>query len=278
MSDVVTVSIESHVAQVVLNRPGKRNAINLDMFRALAEAGNRISADPAVRAVVLSGAGGTFSAGIDITILSEAGDLFASGGMKPEAPSPANLFQRAAWVWREVPVPVVCALEGETYGAGLQIALGADLRYATPTTNLSIMEVKWGIVPDMAMLATARGVVSLDRLKELAFTGRVVGADEALSAGLITAVHKDSLAAANEWAGDVATKSPDAVRAMKSMFRRGFSLPVADALALEAATQVAVMSAPNQAEAARANFEKRAPDFADPDRNFAASDVLKYPS
>jgi len=276
MSDVVDVTIDSHVARVLLNRPEKRNAINLEMFHALAAAGDRIAADTAVRAVVLSGAGDSFSAGIDMTIMSEASALFADGGMKPVEPSPANIFQRAAWVWQELPVPVVWALDGVALGGGLQIALGADVRYASPDCRLSIMEVKWGLVPDMAITTTARHVVPLDRLKELAFTGRAVSGTEAVELGLVTAVHDDPLAAANDWAHAVAKRSPDAVRAMKRLFNAGYGLPEADALRLEADLQAAVMSGSNQAEAVRANMDKRSPEFADPDRNFAAAEALQY--
>jgi enoyl-CoA hydratase/carnithine racemase len=276
MSDVVDFHVEGRVAHVVLNRPDKRNAINLDMFDALAEAGDRIAADTAIRAVVLSGAGDSFCAGIDVTIMSEAGELFASGGMRPVEPSIANRFQRAAWVWQEVPVPVACALDGVVFGGGLQIALGADVRFASPAAKLSIMEVKWGLVPDMAITATARHLVPLDRLKELAFTGRIVTAAEALEAGLVTALEDDPQAAASAWAETVAGQSPDAVRAMKRLFNQGFPASDEASLALEAELQVAVMSAPNQAEAVRANLEKRVPDFVDSDRNFAAANALKY--
>jgi enoyl-CoA hydratase/carnithine racemase len=272
MSDVVDVRIEDRVAHVVLNRPDKRNAINLAMFDGLAEAGDRIIGDPSIRAVVLSGAGDSFCAGIDVTVMSEAGDAFANGGMKALEPSPANRFQRAAWVWQEVPVPVICALHGVVFGGGLQIALGADVRIAAPAAQLSIMEVKWGLVPDMAITATARHIVPLDRLKELAFTGRIVDADEARAVGLVTSLSETPLEDATAWARSVAGKSPDALRAMKHLFRAGFSAPVGEAFALEAALQVAVMAAPNQREAVGANFEKREPNFADCDRNFADTD------
>ena len=275
MSDVVELNVDAGVAHVVLNRPAKRNAINLEMFKALAAVGDRIAADSSIRAAVLSGAGGNFCAGIDVTIMAEASDLFASGGMRPQAPSPANVFQRAAWVWQEVPVPVICALDGVTFGGGLQIALGADVRYAAPETRLSIMEVKWGLVPDMGITATARHSVPLDRLKELALTGQVISADEAAAAGLVTAVRDDPLAAAIGWAETVAAQSPDATRAMKRLFNSGYSLPLPAALALEAELQVEVMAAPNQAEAVRANLEKREPVFADSARNFGPAGGLK---
>ena len=276
MSDVVDLHVEDHVAHVVLNRPEKRNAINLDMFDGLADVGDRIMADPSVRAVVLSGAGDSFCAGIDISVFAEAGESFMSGGMAAIEPSIANRFQRPAWVWQEVPVPVVCALDGVVFGGGLQIALGADIRFAAPAAQLSVMEVKWGLVPDMAITATARHLVAMDRLKDLAFTGRIITAAEALDAGLVTAIEDDPLAAAQAWATTVAGQSPDAVRAMKRLFNEGLPAPASESLALEAKLQVAVMSAPNQAEAVRANIEKRAPEFVDSDRNFAGTDTLKY--
>ncbi len=165
MGSTVAVEIDAHIANVTLNRPAKKNAVSLEMFAELGEIGNRIAADPAVRAVILSGAGDCFCAGIDTAIFAGNGQGIDAAAMAPQTPSPANLFQRAAYVWREVPVPVICAIRGVAYGAGLQIALGADIRYAAPDARFSIMEAKWGLIPDMAISVTARAVVPLDRLR-----------------------------------------------------------------------------------------------------------------
>jgi len=263
MGSTVLLEIESHVAKVTLNRPDKMNAVSLEMFAELGEVGSQIAADSSVRVVVLSGAGDNFCAGIDTTIFeAEAGGIDAAA-MAPQAPSPANVFQRAAYVWREVPVPVLCAIHGFAFGAGMQIALGADIRYAAPDAKLSIMEAKWGIIPDMAISVTARNVVPLDRIKELAFTARVVNADEALRLGLITNVRKEPLEAAMATADEIAGRSPTAVRAIKELFGAGWNAPDAIALELEARLQTGLLGGENQREAVLANMQKRAPNFSD---------------
>ncbi len=263
MGSTVAVDIDAHIANVILNRPAKKNAVSLDMFAELGEIGNRIAADPAVRAVILSGAGDCFCAGIDTAIFSGNGPGIDAAAMAPQTPSPANLFQRAAYVWREVPVPVICAIRGVAYGAGLQIALGADIRYATPDARFSIMEAKWGLIPDMAISVTARAVVPLDRLKELAYTARTVAAVAALDLGLITAVHDDPLAAARKTALEIASRSPSAVRSMKQLFGAGWLATEAESLTLEARLQAALLGAEHQRESVLANIEKRAPIFSD---------------
>lgn len=261
MADSVSLSIDSHVASVKLNRPSKFNALSFEMFAALADVGDQIAADPSIRAVVLSGAGENFCAGIDTSLFGA--DVDFQTALKPCSPSPANVFQRAAFVWREVPVPVVCAVHGTAFGAGLQLALGADIRYAAPTLKMSIMEVKWGLIPDIAISVLGRYVSPQDRLRELAYTGRVISADEALSAGLVTAVADDPLAKANETAAAIAGRSPDAVRAMKRLFNEAWGMSDKDSLSLEAALQIAVMAGENQREAVAANLAKRSPNFKD---------------
>lgn len=263
MGSTVAVEIDAHIANVTLNRPAKMNAVSLEMFAELGEIGNRIAADSAVRAVILSGAGDCFCAGIDTAIFAGNGQGIDAAAMAPQTPSPANLFQRAAYVWREVPVPVICAIRGVAYGAGLQIALGADIRYAAPDARFSIMEAKWGLIPDMAISVTARAVVPLDRLKELAYTARTVAAAAALDLGLITAVHDDPLAAARKTAHEIASRSPSAVRSMKQLFGAGWLATEAELLALEARLQAALLGAEHQRESVLANIEKRAPIFSD---------------
>ncbi len=263
MGSTVSVDIDAHVASVRLNRPEKMNAVNLEMFAELSEVGDRISADSSVRVVVLSGCGENFCAGIDTSIFGADGPGIEAATMAPQAPSPANLFQRAAYVWREVPVPVICAIHGVAFGAGLQIALGADIRYASPDARLAIMEAKWGIIPDMAISTTARNIVPLDRIRELAYTARVIDAPEAMRIGLITRMHDEPLAAANSLAEEISHRSPSAVRSMKQLFDAGWSAPEAEALALEARLQSALLGGENQREAVRATIENRTPNFVD---------------
>lgn len=264
MTDRVIFTREGPVAVVTLNRPEKHNAVDLGMFEALAATGQSLARDASLRAVVLHGAGPSFCAGVDLSIFQGRDSAIDAAKMAPQAASPANFFQHAAYVWREIPVPVICALHGTVFGAGLQIALGADLRYATPDCRLSIMEVKWGIIPDMAISKTLPGLMPADRIKELAMTGRIVGGTEAAMLGLVTAVHADPFRAARETADAIAARSPDAIRAMKKLFDNAANLSTADALRLEAELQMALLCGANQAEAIRANLENRRPEFADP--------------
>lgn len=265
MSDRVSIDIENHVATVMLNRADKHNAVDMAMFEALAGAGDSIRNDSSVRAVVLHGAGKNFCSGIDVSVFGGAG-IGATGDklMDPHKHSPANIFQRAAWVWQEVEVPVIAALQGVVFGAGLQIALGADIRYASPDVRMSIMEIKWGIIPDMAISCTARHLITGDKLKELAFTGRILNGNEALEAALVTSLDDDPLQAAQSLAGEIAGRSPDAIRAIKKLVDNCWQTNAAASMRWEADLQKSVMGGANQMEAVAANLEKRAPEFSDP--------------
>ena len=264
MGDRVTVEIENHIAEVTLNRPDKHNAVDFAMFEALIEAGDTLAQDVDVRVVVLRGAGANFCAGIDLSVFQGSGLTgLNKDAFKPRDGSPANFFQSAAYVWRALPVPVIAAINGVAFGAGLQIALGADIRYATADARLSIMEIKWGIIPDMAITATLRDIMPADQAKQLAYSGRIVSGSEAGTIGLITAVHDDPLGAANELATEIAGKSPDAIRAIKALINTSWQGTVESALQREAKLQISVMGKPNQIEAVAANLEKRAPNFQD---------------
>lgn len=263
MSDVLEVRLDGHIAEVALNRPDKHNALSLELFEALAETGKRLAADKSIRAVVLRGHGANFCAGIDTSIFDPAFPKKFADGMRPQPDSPANFFQRAATVWREIPAPVICAINGVAFGGGFQVAMGADLRYAEPDAKMSVMEVKWGLIPDMGISTTARHIIAPDKLKELAYSGRIVAADEALALGLLTAIHPDPYAAAMLTATEIADRSPDAIRGMKRLFNTGFDLSADQALALEASIQLGLMGRKNQLEAVMANLEKRPPVFDD---------------
>jgi enoyl-CoA hydratase/carnithine racemase len=247
----------------MLNRPEKFNALDLETFTALDAAARSLDADKSVRVVILHGAGDNFCAGIDLGVLQGGGEDIARTLLAPVPDSPANLAQRAAYAWRELSVPVVCALQGIAFGGGFQIAMGADLRYAAPDVQLSIMESKWGIAPDMAITTTLRHVVAPDRAKELAFTAGVFDAQEALRLGVVTRIEDDPLAAARLMAETVADRSPDAIRGIKRLINEGWNLPEADSLALEAAIQVPLLGSANQLEAVRANLEKRKAKYVD---------------
>lgn len=267
MTESVTIDIEGHVALVTLNRPDKHNAVSLEMFTRLAQAGEQLAALRSLRAVILTGAGANFCAGIDTDVFRQDDLVIDAAALAPVAGSPANLFQRAAYVWRELPVPVICAIKGIAYGAGLQIALGADLRYAAADVRLSIMEIKWGLIPDMAISTTLRDILPADRVKELAWSGRPVGADEALQLGLVTALHDDPVAAARETAAAIVARSPDAIRAMKRLVNSAWRMSDKAALTLEAELQLKILGAANQREAVAANVEQRKPRFKDYDNS-----------
>lgn len=263
MSDRVVVSIDAGVAEVTLNRPDKINALDLAMFEALAAAGEQLMNNKSVRAVVLTGAGAGFCAGIDISMFQQQEPIGSASRMAPGDRSPANFFQLPAYIWREISVPVICALQGIAYGGGLQIALGADIRYARADARLSIMEIKWGLIPDMAISTTLRNILPVDKAKELVFSGRIIDGIEAEKIGLVTALHDDPLAAARDFARSIAGRSPDAIRAAKSMINEAWMLPEADALRREAELQSAILGTANQSEAVMANLVKRAPVFID---------------
>jgi enoyl-CoA hydratase/carnithine racemase len=258
----VIVERDGAVARVRMNRPDKRNGLDLPMFEGLVSAGKALAEDRSVRAVVLSGEGKAFCAGLD----------FAAFMSTPNAPalllargeSPANLAQRVGWIWQEVPVPVIAAVHGQAFGGGLQIALGADLRYVAPDAQLSVMEIKYGLVPDMGASKTLLSVVRPDVAKELTFTGRIVSGEEAVQLGLATRVSGDPLGAAMEMAREIASKSPHAIRAAKKLYARAPELGVRAAFELETELQVGLLGSPNQLEAVQAVFAKRAPVFSDP--------------
>ena len=263
MSEIVQIEINGHVADVTLNRADKLNALDLKMFASLAEAADSIASDKTIRAVVLHGAGGNFCAGIDLSVLGESNRDFAKMLDTPVEPSPANLFQRAAYAWRELPIPVICALEGVVFGGGLQVALGADVRYASPDARFSIMESKWGLIPDMAISTTLRGLVAPDHIKELAWTARVFDSTEAKALGLVTSVVDDPLAASRKLAAECAARSPESVRGIKALVNDAWQVSDAESLALEACLQSGIIGGENQLEAVSANLQKRKPDFKD---------------
>lgn len=268
MTDRVRVTIDNGVADVRLNRPEKMNALDRAMFEGLVETGQRLAADHSLRAIVLSGEGRAFCAGLDfasfMAMAGEGGDPGAPLLERRQADSPANLAQHAAWVWTEVPVPVIAALHGVAFGGGLQIALAADLRFATPDVHLSVMEIKWGLIPDMSGTQTLRHLIRLDVAKELTFTGRIVEGREALNLGLVTRLADDPRATALTMAREIAEKSPEAIRAGKRLLNQAPLLGVAEGLALEARLQRGLLGSANQLEAVSANLQKRMPKFGDP--------------
>jgi enoyl-CoA hydratase/carnithine racemase len=276
VSERVSISIRDGVADVRLNRPDKMNALDDAMFRGIIDAGLQLKDDKSVRAVVLWGGGRAFGAGPDFSSFGAmAGDgakdeekgeeSRTARGLLSPTDSPGNRAQYTAWVWQEIPAPVIAALHGVAYGGGLQVALGADIRIVAPDTRLSVMEIKWGLVPDMAGTQTLRHLVRLDVAKELAFTGRVFSGTEAAELGLATQVSDTPLEAALEMAREIAGKSPQAVRASKQLFNETRLGGLEEGFKLEESLQRGLIGSPNQIEAVKANLQKRQPDFSDPE-------------
>jgi enoyl-CoA hydratase/carnithine racemase len=267
MTERVQITMEEGVADVRLSRPEKLNALDRAMFEGLVAAGQTLSSDPTVRAVVLSGEGRAFCAGLDFaSFMAMAGERDPGETLldRRHPDSPANFAQHAAWVWTEVPVPVIAALHGAVFGGGLQIALGADIRIVAADAQLSVMEIKWGLIPDMSGTQTLRHLVRGDVARELTYTGRIIDGREAAALGLVTRVAEDPRAAALAMAREIAGKSPDAIRAGKRLLNQAPLVSVGDGLALEARLQRGLLGSANQVEAVSANMQKRPPRFTDP--------------
>lgn len=261
MEQRVTISIEGGIADVRLNRPDKMNALDPAMFAGIEAALAELRETSGLRAVVLSGEGRAFCAGLDMASMASGG---ASAGLDltDRTHGPANIFQHVAWGWRELPVPVIAAVHGIAFGGGFQIMSGADVRIVRPDARLSIMELKWGLVPDMAGLALWRTLVRDDVLRELTYTAREFSGEDALRYGFASRLADDPHAEAMALAREIAGRNPDAVRAAKRMIN-AYTHDAEKLLMAESVEQAAVIRTPNQIEAVRANMEKRTPNFAD---------------
>ena len=217
MPRLVTCTVSDHVAEVRLARPDKLNALTLDTLDQLVETARELARDTTLRGVVLGGEGDSFCAGLDFgTVLKDPKRIALAFAPRPWRGT--NTFQEACWAWRRVPVPVVAAVEGHCYGGGVQIALGADFRMTMPDARWSVLEAKWGIIPDMSGIASLSQQVGMDVAKRLTMTGEVISGERAQQLGLATQVAADPYAAAHELIEQIATRSPDAVAAAKRLF------------------------------------------------------------
>lgn len=254
----IAIEVQQGVADVRLTRGDKMNALDPAMFAGIIDAIRQLDAIQGLRAVVLSGEGRAFCAGLDMASMAGAGsglDIAArTHGL-------ANDFQQVAWGWRTLAVPVIAAIHGVAFGGGLQIASGADVRIAAPGTRLSVMEIKWGIVPDMAGYALWRGNVRDDHLRELSYTAREFDAAEGLAMGFISRIAEDPHAEAMALAKAIAGRNPHAIRAAKRL--ANLEGDAAATLMAESVEQAALLRTPNQIEAVMANMQKRPPNFAD---------------
>lgn len=272
MSGRVTVEIDEGVAQVRLDRPEKKNALDAGMFEGLLSAARRLREDDSVRAVVLAGNGDSFSSGLDVSSLGE----MASGDLNPDSdsiqaatrdlsPAGANRAQQLAWLWQELPAPVIAAVHGVAFGGGLHIALGADIRFIAPEARIAFVEISWGLVPDLSGTQALRRLVPLDVAKKLIFSGETISGEKAVALGLGTELSDRPLEDATALARVIAERSPDAVRAAKQLLNDSGLVPLAEGLANEMAASSELMGRANQIEAVMAKLQKRPPQFQDPE-------------
>jgi enoyl-CoA hydratase/carnithine racemase len=262
-SERVRIEVTDHVATVTLARPDKHNALDVAMFEGVIAAAEQVSRMSGVRAVVLHGDGPSFCSGLDVVSVMADGNGLAglTAPLQEQAP---NCFQRAAYDWIRAPVPVIAAVHGNCFGGGLQIALAADLRIAAPDARVSVMEIEWGLIPDMSITRTLPRLVGIDVAKELTYTGRVFTGAEAAALGVVSRVADDPLAAAQDLARQISRRSPDAIRGAKRLFDESWTAPAGQTLALEAELQRSLIGAPNQLAAVTAGVTKQPPEFADP--------------
>lgn len=264
--DRVKVSVDktTGIARVSLARPEKLNALDLPMFEAINQVAKDLSQRTDIRVVLLSGEGRAFSSGLDVKSIIKAGSpnrsiekLLSKDGDERIS----NLAQDVAYRWREVPVPVIAILHGMCFGGGLQIALGADIRFATPDCKLSVMEAKWGLIPDMSASVTLRELVRIDVAKELTFTGKIITGSEAADLGLVTRVHEDPFEEALKTANEIVKRSPDSVQFSKKLYQENWVAAEKDSLALEENLQRKLLASWNQLAASGRNFGIRFPYF-----------------
>jgi enoyl-CoA hydratase/carnithine racemase len=246
---VVTIEKHQGIAYVTLSRPDKYNALNFEMFKAIDKAIKQLKQDKGLRLVILTGAGGNFSSGLDVKSLSND-PAKALNLLFKWLPGNANLAQRVSLGWQRLPVPVIAVIEGVCYGGGMQIVLGADIRIAADDAKLSIMEAKWGLVPDMAGFAGLRQLISKDQALKLTYSAEVVNADEALGLGLVTEVAAEPMVRAKALAAQIMQTSPDACAAIKLSINRSWTAPLRSLLSRESLSQVRLLLGKNRLIAA----------------------------
>ena len=269
MNDRIAMTMDRGVVDVRLVRADKMNALDEAMFEALVEMGERLKTQPGLRAVVLSGEGRAFCAGLDSSNFGRmaegprAGSATSGGDLTRRTHGIANRAQYAVWVWREIPVPVIAAVHGVAFGGGFQLALGADMRFVAADARLAVLEMKWGLIPDMAGTQLMRHLAREDIVRELTYTGRIFSGEEAVAMGLATRVCADPRAEALAVAREIASKNPDAVRAAKRLLNAAPTSDTGAGLIEETREQIALIGSPNQVEAVMANLQKREPLFID---------------
>lgn len=256
----VSVDYEDHIARVTLTRPDKMNALDDAMIQAIIAAGNEVAASDA-RAVVLSGEGKSFCAGLDVASFAGMAKFDAATWLLPRKHGDTNDVQEVAMVWRRVHVPVIAALQGAVYGGGLQLALGADIRIAAPDVKVSVMEMKWGLVPDMGGMALLPRLMRADSLRQMVYTAAPVGAEQAERWGLVTSIDENPLQAALSLATEIAGKSPSAIRAAKRLIEMAESAEREAVLLEESRESAGLIGKADQLEVIAAQMQGRRPVF-----------------
>ncbi len=256
MSDRVRIEIVGGTATVTLTRGDKHNGMDMAMLEAVRAAARKLKREKNIRAVILRGDGPSFCAGLDFKSVFGSAKAAATGFAALWSPV-RNRFQDWSMDWRDVPAPVIACIHGNCFGAGIQLALGADIRIATPDSKISVMESKWGLIPDMGGAALMRELVPVDVAKELAMTGRVFSGADAYALGLVTHLAADPLEHAQRLAAELATRSPDAVAAAKFLMQDTYGSAESSALAAERRWQRKLLGSRNQRIAVQRNLEKK---------------------
>jgi enoyl-CoA hydratase/carnithine racemase len=257
---LVTCEIADGIAQVRLNRPDKLNALTLDLLDELVDVARRLRRDPSLRAVVLAGSGDAFCAGLDFAdTLSRPRKMWATFTPRPWRGT--NVFQEAPWAWRRIPVPVIAAVSGHCLGGGVQIALAADFRFADPDSTWSVLEGKWGLIPDMSGIQALKELVGIDVAKRLTMTAAMMSGKQAHEIGLVTELSADPVASATAFARELSERSPDALAAAKRLFDRSWTSGPRRTFARERAEQLRLLLGANFKIAQKAAFKRQSPEY-----------------
>jgi len=251
----VSFHIEDSIAYVSLNRPESHNGVDEDMIVQLINTAKRIKKDRSIRCVILQGNGASFCAGLDFNSVSKRPSVIPRFFIKLPWRKD-NMFQRVALVWRDLPVPVIAVVHGNCFGAGMQIILAADYRIATPDANLSILEMKWGLIPDMSGMVTISRLTRVDIAQELTMTGRFFSGAEAAEYGLVSKVSDTPLEAAQDMAKLIAKQSPDAIAATKYLYKKTWKKDTRAALFWERMVQLRLLGRKNQRIAMKNGLSK----------------------
>ena len=248
--ECVTLFIENNIAFVTLNRAEKRNALDMAMFKAVDKISRHLKQNRKIRAVIVQANGEDFCSGLDIkSVLSTKSSALTL--LAKWLPGQANLAQRVSYNWRKIPVPVIMVIQGRCWGGGLQIALGGDFRFATTDASFSIMEGKWGLIPDMGANLALRELVAKDVALKLTMTAEVISAATALGYGLITGVSDEPLRQAKQLVAQITERSPDAVAAVKKLYQQNWFKAEWLMLAKESYYQVKILIGTNQNRAVK---------------------------